>query len=67
MSDRDVDAQFADIIAHWDDVAPLPDRGPDAPQTNDPPADLAGLDDTDDTDGTDDELETDDPGQGGSR
>lgn len=44
MSDRDVDAQFADIIAHWDDVAPLPDRGPDAPQTNEPPADLAGLD-----------------------
>lgn len=40
MSDRDVDAQFADIIAHWDDVAPLPERGPDAPQTNEPPADL---------------------------
>lgn len=39
MSDRDVDAQFADIIAHWDDVAPLPDRGPDAPQTNEPPVD----------------------------
>jgi hypothetical protein len=37
MSDRDVDAQFADIIAHWDDVAPLPDRGPDAPQTNEAP------------------------------
>jgi hypothetical protein len=32
-----VDAQFADIVAHWDDVAPLPDRGPDAPQTNDVP------------------------------
>jgi hypothetical protein len=48
MSDRDVDAQFADIIAHWDDVAPLPERGPDAPQTNEPPADLAGLDDLDD-------------------
>ena len=37
MSDRDVDAQFADIIAHWDDVAPLPERGPEAPQTNEPP------------------------------
>lgn len=37
MSDRDVDAQFADIIAHWDDVAPLPERGPDAPQTNERP------------------------------
>jgi len=47
MSDRDVDAQFADIIAHWDDVAPLPDRGPDAPQTNEPQAGLAGLDDLD--------------------
>ena len=43
MSDRDVDAQFADIIAHWDDVAPLPERGPDAPQTNDSPT-AAGLD-----------------------
>jgi hypothetical protein len=39
MSDRDVDAQFADIIAHWDDVAALPDRGPDAAQTNEPPVD----------------------------
>jgi hypothetical protein len=38
MSDRDVDAQFADIIAHWDDVAPLPERGPEAPQTNEPPS-----------------------------
>jgi hypothetical protein len=26
MSDKDVDAQFADIIAHWDDVPTLPDR-----------------------------------------
>jgi len=58
MSDRDVDAQFADIIAHWDEVAPLPDRGPDAPQTNEPPADLAGLDDLDDDpDDPDDELD----------
>lgn len=24
MSDRDVDAEFADIIAHWDDVLPEP-------------------------------------------
>lgn len=24
MSDRDVDAQFADIVAHWDEVAPDP-------------------------------------------
>jgi hypothetical protein len=50
MSDRDVDAQFADIVAHWDDVAPLPDRGPDAPQTNDGPVEgsldgLPGVDD----------------------
>jgi hypothetical protein len=26
MSDKDVDAQFADIVAHWDDAAPLPER-----------------------------------------
>ena len=26
MSDRDVDAQFADIIAHWDDVAAVPEH-----------------------------------------
>lgn len=26
MSDKDVDAQFADIVAHWDDVPTLPDR-----------------------------------------
>ena len=26
MSDRDVDAQFADIVAHWDDVAAVPDH-----------------------------------------
>lgn len=25
MSDKDVDAQFADIVAHWDDVPALPD------------------------------------------
>src|SRR6476659_5239285 len=25
MSDKDVDAQFADIVAHWDDVATLPE------------------------------------------
>jgi hypothetical protein len=33
MSDRDVDAEFADIIARWDEVESLPDRvdpaGPD--------------------------------------
>jgi hypothetical protein len=28
MSDKDVDAQFADIIAHWNDVTDEPDRGP---------------------------------------
>lgn len=28
MSDKDVDAQFADIIAHWDDVHPVPVREP---------------------------------------
>lgn len=26
MGDKDVDAQFADIVAHWDDVASLPDK-----------------------------------------
>lgn len=25
MSDKDVDAQFADIVAHWDEVPSLPD------------------------------------------
>lgn len=25
MSDKDVDAQFADIVAHWDDLPDLPD------------------------------------------
>jgi hypothetical protein len=25
MGDKDVDAQFADIVAHWDDVESLPD------------------------------------------
>ena len=30
MSDKDVDAQFADIIAHWNDVTDEPDRGPSA-------------------------------------
>ena len=48
MSDRDVDAQFADIIAHWDDVAPLPERGPEAPQTNEPPSADLTTDLTDD-------------------
>ena len=28
MSDRDVDAEFADIIARWDEVATLPDSEP---------------------------------------
>ena len=31
MSDKDVDAQFADIIAHWNDVTDEPDRGPRPP------------------------------------
>jgi hypothetical protein len=26
MGDKDVDAQFADIVAHWDDVQSLPDK-----------------------------------------
>ncbi|GAB3084300.1 MULTISPECIES: hypothetical protein [unclassified Phycicoccus] len=26
MGDKDVDAQFADIVAHWDDVESLPDK-----------------------------------------
>lgn len=33
MSDKDVDAQFADIVAHWDDVVALPDHGQSAPAT----------------------------------
>jgi hypothetical protein len=36
MSDRDVDAQFADIVAHWDDVAALPDHEVDRQGTTDP-------------------------------
>ena len=28
MSDKDVDAQFADIVAHWDDVAAPPEAQP---------------------------------------
>jgi hypothetical protein len=38
MSDKDVDAQFADIVAHWDDVAALPEdreRGYAAPSPTD--------------------------------
>jgi hypothetical protein len=31
MSDKDVDAQFADIIAHWNEVTDEPDRGPKPP------------------------------------
>jgi hypothetical protein len=51
MSDKDVDAQFADIIAHWDDVAVLPeDRAPGyaaAPPSDDTaPVPPAGGDDT---------------------
>jgi hypothetical protein len=41
MSDRDVDAQFADIVAHWDDVAAVPDH--EAPEL----ADRVGPGDTD--------------------
>jgi hypothetical protein len=35
MSDKDVDAQFADIVAHWDDVPSLPDRAPTAGKLDD--------------------------------
>jgi hypothetical protein len=40
MSDRDVDAQFADIVAHWDEVESLPDAPelPDSPELPDAPA-----------------------------
>lgn len=34
MSDRDVDAEFADIVARWDEVASLPDT-PTAPGSSD--------------------------------
>jgi hypothetical protein len=37
MSDRDVDAEFADIIARWDDVASLPDPA-GGPAASDPEA-----------------------------
>ncbi len=30
MGDKDVDAQFADIVARWDDVQSLPDKPQDA-------------------------------------
>ncbi|MFC8501416.1 hypothetical protein ACFUC1_03585 [Pedococcus sp. NPDC057267] len=37
MGDKDVDAQFADIIAHWDDVAVVPDRpSPERPSSERP-------------------------------
>ncbi|QGN57558.1 hypothetical protein [Nostocoides sp. HKS02] len=35
MGDKDVDAQFADIVAHWDDVESLPD--PPDPLVGHPP------------------------------
>jgi hypothetical protein len=41
MSDKDVDAQFADIIAHWNDVTDEPDRGPRSPDPGVTPADPA--------------------------
>lgn len=41
MSDKDVDAQFADIIAHWNDVTDEPDRGPRPPDPAVTPADPA--------------------------
>ena len=41
MSDKDVDAQFADIIAHWNDVTDEPDRGPTPPGPGVPPGDPA--------------------------
>jgi hypothetical protein len=62
MSDRDVDAQFADIIAHWDDVAPVPDRSAGAasaaPAPSGPgvPDDLAEGTTEDLTDGTTEDL-----------
>lgn len=43
MGDKDVDAQFADIVAHWDDVAVLPDRPvTDRPVTGEPGARAGG-------------------------
>ena len=41
MSDKDVDAQFADIIAHWNDVTDEPDRGPRPPDPGVTPTDPA--------------------------
>ena len=41
MSDKDVDAQFADIIAHWNDVTDEPVRGPAPPDPGVTPADPA--------------------------
>ena len=53
MGDKDVDAQFADIIAHWDDIAvvperPAPDRPVAGPATDAPATDRS----TDDRSGT---------------
>jgi hypothetical protein len=59
MSDKDVDAQFADIVAHWDEVAvppqerldpyaagsPAQEPSPDTPPVSDPPASGSPLDD----------------------
>ena len=36
MGDKDVDAQFADIVAHWDEVQSLPDK-PHHSGVNPPP------------------------------
>jgi hypothetical protein len=41
MSDKDVDAQFADIIAHWNDVTEEPVRGPAPTDPGVTPADPA--------------------------
>ncbi|MDU0315162.1 hypothetical protein RKE38_15800 [Phycicoccus sp. M110.8] len=45
MGDKDVDAQFADIIAHWDDVAVVPDRpAVDRPTPDRPAVDRPAVD-----------------------
>ena len=41
MSDKDVDAQFADIVAHWNDAPVEPERAPRPPPPS-PAAEPAG-------------------------
>lgn len=52
MSDKDLDAQFAEIVAHWDDDASLPGRDRDASVDPDAPVDEVGDADQETGDGS---------------